>query len=98
MVGIEVIYIALAAFTGGILAAGLGWLDSGKAFDPRKFGSSAIRAFIAGIVFAIAYVFKDGITVIDILIAFIGGAGVDVIGNRAAGAIKTKLSPKPPGT
>ena len=91
MVGIEIIFIAISAFLGGLLAAGLGWLDSGKAFDPRKFGSSAIRAFIAGIIFAVAYVFQNGITVIDILIAFTGGAGVDVIGNRVAGAIRAGI-------
>ena len=92
MVGIEIIYIAVSAFLGGLLAAGLGWLDSGKDFDPRKFGSSAIRAFIAGIVFATAYVFQGGITVIDILIAFTGGAGIDVIGNRVAGAIRAGIA------
>jgi len=38
------IYIALAAFLGGILIALAGWWDSHEAFDKRKFGASIIRS------------------------------------------------------
>lgn len=87
MTGIEYIYIAIAAFVGAMLSAGLGYLESGEAFNPKKFGASLVRAVVAGIVFAVGYSFSNGIGVIDILIAVAGGAGVDVLGNRAAGAI-----------
>ena len=82
------LYIALAAFGGGILAALLGWLDSGESFAPRKFMASVLRALGAGIGFAIIYTFTGPVAVLDLLIAFVSGAGVDVIGNRFAGAIK----------
>jgi len=85
----EIIWIGLAAFVGGILAALLGWLESQAPFNPRKFGSSAVRAFIAGIGLAAVYEYKEFLTPLDLLVAFLGGAGVDVIGNRAAGAISS---------
>lgn len=80
--------IALAAFIGGVAVALLGWLDAHESFDPKKFGSSVIRALGAAVVFAIAYTYTNGITPIDIGIAFIGGMGIDAAGNRIAGAIK----------
>jgi hypothetical protein len=84
----DIFWIAGAAFGGGIIAALLGWFDSGGFFQPKKFGASVIRALIAGVVFAIGYTFTNGLTPIDIAIAFLGGAGVDVLGNRASGALK----------
>ena len=90
MIGGEYILIAIAAFGGGMLSAGLGYLESGSAFDPKKFGASVIRAVVAGIIFAVGYVFSDGIGIVDILIAIVGGAGIDVLGNRAAGAFLTR--------
>lgn len=83
-----IIYIALAAFVGGMLAAGLGYLESTEAFNPKKFGASAIRALVAGILFAAGYSLTgSSITALDILVAVVGGAGFDVLGNRAAGAV-----------
>ena len=87
----EVIWIGLAAFVGGIAAALLGWLESKLPFDPRKFGSSAVRALVAGIGLAAVYEYGDSITPIDLLLAFLGGAGVDVVGNRIAGAITSRM-------
>ena len=90
---ITILYIALAAFGGGILAAGLGYFESPESFNPKKFGASIIRALIAGLVFAVGYsVTGAGISVLDILIAVVGGAGIDVLGNRAAGVVLTKRS------
>jgi len=89
---ITIVYITWAAFGGGMLAAGLGYLESTEPFNPKKFGASAIRALIAGILFAMGYSLTgSGITALDILIAVVGGAGVDSLGNRIAGSIKTRI-------
>jgi hypothetical protein len=87
----NILYIAVAAFLGGIVSSLLGWLDSGEAFVPKKFTASLIRALVAGIGFAVAYQFTDGMSPVDLLIAFLGGAGVEAGGNRISGAIKAAL-------
>jgi hypothetical protein len=78
----ERFYIALAALLGGLAAAFAGWLESNEPFNQRKFGSSAIRALIAGAVFAAGYELSGSIGMLDLFYAFLGGAGVDVLGNR----------------
>lgn len=81
--------VAIAAFLGGIAASIMGWLDSGELFVARKFVSSLIRAVVAGGLFALTYQLTgDGISVMDVIIAFVAGAGVDVLGNRVAGSIR----------
>jgi uncharacterized membrane protein len=92
-------YIALAALLGGIVTALLGWLESGEPFNPRKFGGSLIRSLIAAAIFAAGYqVSSASIGIIDLLYAFLGGAGVDVIGNRISGKLGNGSFPlnKPP--
>ena len=84
----EVLSVALSAFIGGLFAAVMGWLDSGDDFIGRKFVSSVIRALVAGGVFAIGYTLVGNITIMDIVVAFVAGAGVDVLGNRIAGSIR----------
>ena len=84
---VAVLYIALLACAGGIVSALLGWLDSGEAFIPRKFMASVVRALVAGVVFAIGYSFANGISILDLFAAFLGGAGMDVLGNRISGSI-----------
>ncbi|APV45281.1 hypothetical protein Dform_01967 [Dehalogenimonas formicexedens] len=81
----ERLYIALAALFGGIVAAGLGWLESGEAFDLRKFGGSIVRSAIAGVVISLGSGVAGPVDVAVLFYAFLGGAGVDVIGNRLAG-------------
>jgi len=88
----DIIYIAVAAFVGGIVSSLLGWFDSQEPFAPRKFGASLVRALVAGIGFAAAYHYTNGLTPIDLALAFLGGAGVDVLGNRISGSIKAGLS------
>ncbi len=90
-------YIALAALLGGLAAALLGWLESGEPFNPRKFGGSLIRSLIAAAIFAAGYQ-SGSVGVIDLLYAFLGGAGVDVIGNRISGKFGNGSFPltKPP--
>ena len=78
------LYVAMAALLGGLGSALLGWLESSEPFNPRKFGGSAVRSLIAGAVFAAGYELSNSIGVVDLLFAFLGGAGVDVIGNRIA--------------
>lgn len=88
----EVLYIALAAFAGGVVAAVLGYLDSELPFQPKKFIASLARALVAGAAFAVGYSYSDGITPLEIAAAFVAGAGIDVLGNRGIGAIKALLS------
>lgn len=81
-------YLATAAFAGGIVAALLGWLDSGQTFAPRKFLSSVLRALVAAAVFAVGYTITPELAgILGIITAFLAGAGVDVIGNRLSGSI-----------
>ena len=89
----EIIFIGVAAFLGGIVAALLGWTETNEAFDARKFCSSLIRAIIAGGVIAVAFNYSE-ITLLSFLIAFLAGAGVDAGGNRIAGAISARVRNK----
>ena len=81
------LYVAIAAFAGGSLSALLGWLDSQEPFNPRKFVRSIVAAVISGIGFALAYQGGEMVTIRDILLAILGGSGVDVLSNRALGAL-----------
>jgi hypothetical protein len=91
------LYIALIGLSGGLAAALLGWLESGEPFNPRKFGGSVIRALVAGVIFAVGYHIADSVSILDLLYAFLGGAGVDVIGNRIAGKFGNGGFPMPLG-
>ena len=82
--------IALAAFSGGLATTLLGWLGSGKPFDLRKFSTSAIRALIAGVVFAVSHEVLHDIGALALAVAFLSGAGIEVGGHRLAGAFKKK--------
>ncbi|APV45051.1 hypothetical protein Dform_01732 [Dehalogenimonas formicexedens] len=81
----ERLYIALAALFGGIVAAVLGWLESGESFDLRKFGGSIVRSTLAGVVISLGSSLAGPVDIAALFYAFLGGAGVDVIGNRLAG-------------
>ena len=84
----EVLYIAGSAFLGGVVSSLIGWIGTTEPFVPRKFLSSVIRGLIAGVVFAIGYQFQQaGVTIMDILVAFIAGAGADSLGNRIGKSI-----------
>lgn len=102
---VNVFYIALAAFAGAIVAAALGYLDNvPEPWNTRKFIASVLRGLIGAVLLAIAYNFTE-INAYSYLIAFVGGAGVDVLGNRVSAAIATRTStptvtvnPQPPTT
>lgn len=81
------LYVALAALLGGLAAAYAGYLDSHETFDPRKFGGSAIRALFAAVLFAAGHTLLGPAGIMDLFYAFLGGAGVDVLGNRIAGKL-----------
>ena len=91
------LYVALAALLGGLAAALTGWLDSNEAFNPRKFGGSAIRALIASVIFAVGYHLSGPAGILDLFYAFLGGAGVDVLGNRISGKFGNGSFPLPSG-
>jgi hypothetical protein len=81
----DMIYVVLSALAGGLFSALVGWLESNEPFDPRKFGGSVIRSLIAAVIFAVGYQFAHTtVTALDFFYAFLGGAGVDVLGNRIA--------------
>ena len=82
-----ILWVALAAFGGGLLAALLGWIKSGLPFEARKFAASFIRALMAGGAFAITYhLATAGVaTGLDIVAAFGAGAGFDALAHRVAG-------------
>ena len=81
----NVLIISGTAFLGAIVSALLGWLDSGEPFDGRKFGASITFGLITAVGFAVVYSYTAKIEALDIAKAFIGGAGVDVLTNRAIG-------------
>jgi len=88
-------YLALAALAGGLVSALLGWLESEQAFNTRKFGGSVIRSLLAAAVFAAGYQLADSIGALDLFCAFLGGAGVDVLGNRISGKLGNGSFPLP---
>jgi hypothetical protein len=87
MFDVNQLIVVLVAVGGAVFSAALGWLDSGESFVPRKFASSMLRAFIAGVVFALGYQTLPTIGFWDFILAFLGGAGIDVLGNRLSGAV-----------
>ncbi len=89
------LYIALVSLSGGLAAALLGWLECSEPFSPRKFGGSVIRSLVAAIIFAIGYHLSGPVGIVDLFYAFLGGAGVDVIGNRISGKFGNGSFPLP---
>jgi len=86
---LQTVLLTISALAGALFSAGAGWLDSGEPFVARKFTSSILRAFLSGALFAAStYAGLDTIASGWVYIfAFLGGAGIDVLGNRASGAI-----------
>ena len=85
------IEIGVVAFLGGVVTALLGWTESNLPFNTKKFMSSVIRALIAGVAIAAAFDYGAATGPLSYFIAFLAGAGVDVGGNRVAGAIAARI-------
>lgn len=84
----DLLYVSLAAVGGGVLAGLLGWFSSGISFSARTFAPTVLRALMAGGAIALAYNYVgDVASITDIVVAFMAGAGMDVVGHRAAGSI-----------
>jgi hypothetical protein len=83
---LSLLWVAIAAFGGTMSSAIVGWLDSGQVFNPRKFFSSVLRGFVAAGGLALIQHFTPPLTWAVLLSAYLAGAGVDVLGNRIAGA------------
>jgi hypothetical protein len=83
---LNVIWIALACLIGGIGTGILGFLKAGQSFNLGRFAQTFWSALSAAIIFAIAYQFDaGGLSVYDILAAFLAGMGADNIVNRIVG-------------
>jgi len=88
------VYIALAAFVGGVVNALLGWTQTNDSFDARKFANSAIASFLGAIAIAVAanYAGAEGQDLISLLtilgVAFLSGAGVSSGVSRIAGSME----------
>ena len=89
---INIIFVVLAAFLGGIAAALVGWGDQKTSFVWSKFRTSLIRSFIGAIAIAAAMNFAGPVTSMLYLYAFLSGAGVETGGNRIAGVFKKKTT------
>jgi hypothetical protein len=82
--------IIVVAMAGATVAAFEGWLASGEPFNAKKFSSSILHGVIGAGLFVVGYSFGTTVTYWDFLMIFLGTAGVDVLINRATGAIAQK--------
>ena len=87
---INLVGIAVAAFLGGITTALLGWSEASNPWNWKKFSSSVIRSLVGAVAIAAAMDYSGATAPIIYLLAFLSGAGVEVGGNRIAGAITKK--------
>jgi hypothetical protein len=87
------IFIVTALSVGGAVFSALsGWLESGEPFEPRKFTSSMLRAFLAGVVTA-GSTFAGMDTIANgwiYVFVFLAGAGIDSLANRLSGAASSR--------
>lgn len=94
---IQILLVTVLSIAGALFAAALGWCESGEPFNARKFTASILRAFAAGMVFSVtSYASLETADIWTYFASFLGGAGIDVIGNRAAGAIASRNKPASP--
>ncbi len=80
-------WIILAAFIGSLVSGTVNWLSSTEAFSMRQFLASVLRGLISAAVMGAGFSFSGTLTPMDIVAAFLSGAGVDAIGNRVAKSI-----------
>ena len=84
---INLIWIILAAFLGGMATALIGWSQQGGPWDSKKFTGSVAGAVIGAVVAALTIEYESATTPLVYLTAFLIGVGVEGGGNRIIGAI-----------
>jgi hypothetical protein len=87
---INILWVAVAAFAGGMATALIGWAEASTPWDWRKFSSSLVRSLVAAVGIAAAMDYSGATAPIIYFLAFLSGAGVEVGGNRIAGAIANR--------
>ena len=92
MTDIELLLLLIATMLGAIVSSFLGWAESDQPFNTRKFLPSLIRGAIAAVLVVVgsSYADLESVTLIIYVLVFLAGAGVDVTGNRLAGALRDK--------
>jgi len=73
--------LIILGISGGLGAGILGWIESGEAFDSRKFSGTLIRSAITGLVGVLAFQNIPQPTIWEYAMAFITGMGIDYGGN-----------------
>ncbi len=83
--------IIIASFLGALGAGSLGWFESNEPFSFRKFFPTIWRALFASMIFALSY--QGEVGTVDLISAFLAGAGVDVIGKRIQAGVNKREPP-----
>ncbi len=81
------VWVVLAAFLGALGSGMAGWWDSNEPFCLRKFMGTVWRAIFAAMAFALVFESTQFTGLYVYIAAFLGGAGVDVLGNRLQGGV-----------
>ena len=85
-----IVWTVIAAFVGALGCGIAGWADSHEPFDPRIFMGTVWRALFAAMTFALTFQAAN-LTGWQIYVAaFLGGAGIDAVGNRIQGGMAAK--------
>lgn len=86
----SIIWTVIAAFVGALGCGIAGWADSHGPFDWHIFMGTVWRALFAAMVFMSTFQAAN-LTGWQIYVAaFLGGAGVDAVGNRIQGGLSAK--------
>ena len=88
---INILWIAVAAFGGGMATSLIGWFQQGGPWDGKKFGASVLMSLIGAFAITAAVDYSGATAPIIYFVAFLSGAGVEVGGNRIVGAIAARL-------
>ena len=92
MTNLDYFIVIAASFLGALGAGCAGWFASQEDFSLRKFMGTIWRAIFAAMLFSLGFDKGSDVTMISIISAFLGGAGVDVIGKRTQSAIESRYS------
>ncbi len=93
MTNLDYIIVIIAAFFGSLGSGYFGYIKSGEPFNIHKFLPSIWSAILSAMVFALGFQKTMDIGTYSFIIAFLGGAGIDVLTNRAQPATTT-LTPE----